>query len=114
MAVLDCSPRQVERPSLQSASIHISYLTETASSNPRPREAGDDGRKPMSGEALNQEYLSPMKLVQLTSEPDLSRVSSLELTINTTENSVGNFGKQNILHMHSMLPPLFGCWSTMN
>lgn len=45
-------------------------------------------------EPLNQGFLSPMKLVQLTEEPDLSKVTYLELSINTSENSVGNFGKE--------------------
>jgi hypothetical protein len=91
MAVLDF-PRQMEHSPLHSASIHISQLTE-ASSNPQPQEARDEGRRqPMSREALSQDYLSPMKLVQLTSEPELNRVSYLELTINTMESSVGNFG----------------------
>ena len=69
----------------------------------------------MSGEALNQDYLSPMKLVQLTSEPDLSRVSHLELTINTTENSVGNFGKQDLTACASLLvlPPSYISLTTL-
>lgn len=90
MAVMD-HPGKVEWPSLHSASIHISSVTEAAA-NPRPWQARQEGTNTPSREALNQDYLSPIKLVQLTSEPDLSRVSYLELTINTTENSVGNFG----------------------
>lgn len=90
MSVMDY-PSKVERSSLHSASVHISSITEAAA-NPEPWQARLEGRNPTSREALNQDYLSPIKLVQLTSEPDLSKVSYLELTINTTENSVGNFG----------------------
>ena len=86
------SRRRPDRHSLHSASVHISSLTE-AVSNPQPWQGREEGRKPASSEVLSQDYLSPIKLVQLTTEPDLSRVSYLELTIDTTENSVGNFGR---------------------
>lgn len=89
MAVLDC-PREVEQYPLHCASVHISSLTQAAS-NPRPWQPKEEGRKLVGGET--SDYLSPIKLVQLTVEPDLSRVTYLELTIDTTENSVGNFGK---------------------
>lgn len=89
MIVLDY-PRKVEQSSLHSASIHIGSLTE-ASSNPQPWQPKDEMRKHISGETSG--YLSPIKLVQLTAEPDLSRITNLQLTIDTTEYSVGNFGK---------------------
>ena len=43
--------------------------------------------------AAAQDYLTPLKLVQLCGEPDLSKVTFLEVAVNTTENSLGNFGK---------------------
>ncbi len=87
------------RPSLHSASVHISSLA-GAVSNPQPWQVGEDWRKPAaaSSEALSQDYLSPIKLMQLAAEPDLSRVSYLELSIDTTENGVGNFGKHACMH----------------
>lgn len=84
---------RVNRSSLHSASVHISSFTETAT-NPHPWETMEDGSKPVR-EPLNQNYLSPMKLVQLTEEPDLDSVTYLQLSIDTSENSVGNFGKSN-------------------
>ena len=83
--------------SLHSASVHISSFPE-AVTNPHP---WSQDQEQLEGEgdvreSLNQGYLSPMKLVQLTEEPDLARVSYLELSsINTSESSVGNFGKSN-------------------
>lgn len=79
------------RPALHSASIHISSFPEAVNPQPWGQEQAD-GSKAVR-EPLNQGYLSPMKLVQLTEEPDLSRVTYLELSISTSENSVGNFGK---------------------
>lgn len=80
------------RGTLYSASVHISSLTK-ATSNPQPWRGREEGKKPASTESLQQGYLSPMKLVQLTEEPDLSQVSYLELSVNTVEHSVGNFGE---------------------
>lgn len=88
--------RRVNKSPLHSASVNISDFTEVAL-NPQPRGVGaskDGGDKPLK-EPMNQDYLSPMKLVQLTEEPDLSRVTYLELSINTAENSLGNFGNFN-------------------
>lgn len=81
------------KPGLHSASIHISNFPEAqTATNPYPQGQGD--RASAVREPLNQGFLSPMKLVQLTEEPDLSKVTYLELSINTSENSVGNFGKE--------------------
>ena len=44
-------------------------------------------------DGLSHDYLSPKKLMELTGERDLSKVTYLEFSINTLENSVGNFGK---------------------
>ncbi len=46
---------------------------------------------------MAQDYLTPMKLVQLSQEPDLTKLTFLELTVNTTENSLGDFGEQLLL-----------------
>lgn len=91
----------VQKPSspspLHSASVHISTLMDVNSSSINPQPWGPQGRGPRSSstirETLNQDYLSPMKLIQLTQEPDLRRVTYLELSIHTTDSSVGNFGK---------------------
>ncbi len=88
-------PRAVQSPSpLYSVSVHISSLVESDSVNPQPW--GPEGRGATGSsalrETLNQDYLSPMNLVQITQEPDLGRVTYLELSINTTGSSVGNFG----------------------
>lgn len=104
MAVLDpqpstgSHPRAVQSPSpLYSASVHISSLVEVDSSTINPQPWGPEGRGARGNsavrETLNQDYLSPMKLIQLTQVPDLSRVTYLELSIDTTGSSVGNFGK---------------------
>lgn len=90
-------PDRANKSALHSASIHISSFPDAeAVINPQPwrqqQEEGSKGSKAVR-EPLNQGYLSPMKLVQLTEVPDLSRVTYLELSINTSENSVGNFGK---------------------
>ena len=82
--------RRMKSP-LHSASIQITDdFADYA--NPQPWGPHQDERQPGSSEVINQGYLSPLKLVQLTGEPDLSRVAYLELSINTTENSLGNFG----------------------
>ena len=82
------------RSSLHSASVHISSLTQRVSVvNPQPWDKQDQTGSSSTTEPLNQGYLSPMKLVQLTEEPDLHRVTYLELSIDTSESSVGNFGK---------------------
>lgn len=92
MAVLEDDGRGTEsRGSLYSASVQISSLVELTSNNPRPWQAGQQST-PTTAQTLQQDYLSPIKLVQLTAEPDLSRVTCLHLSIDTTENSVGNFG----------------------
>ena len=112
MAVLDpqqssasSSPRETKSPShLYSASVHISSLSEVDSSSINPQPWGPEGSgrwdRPSSttgfNGTFNQQYLSPMKLVQITHEPDLSRVTYLELSINTAESSVGNFGEERL------------------
>ena len=85
---------------LYSASVHISSLSEVDTSTINPQPWGPDCRAARASktikEALNQDYLSPMKLIQITQEPDLNRVTYLELSISTTESSVGNFGRYSL------------------
>ena len=79
--------RGVTTSPLHSASLHISELTESYN-NPQPRRSAEDGNEL----TRDQEFLSPVKLMQITGEMDLNRVTYLELVINTAENSMGNFG----------------------
>ncbi|NWR59781.1 LRC56 protein, partial [Bucorvus abyssinicus] len=44
------------------------------------------------GDLLVDEYLSPRKLKALTGVADLQRVKTLEMRVDTRENSLGNFG----------------------
>lgn len=50
------------------------------------------GRDRERGDGLSSDYLSPKKLIELTGERDLSKVTYLEFSINTMDNSLGNFG----------------------
>lgn len=75
--------------SLHSASVHITDYSESV--NPQPWESSGNEERSREG-GMIQDYLSPVKLIQLSGEPDLRRITSLELTVNTMENSLGNFG----------------------
>ncbi len=98
VAVLDSVKPQprVKTPSLYSASVQVTSFTDAAMSvNPHPWSSSSAQGPEYSGrgkEGLSQDYLSPLQLVQITGEPDLKRVTYLELSIDTTENSRGNFG----------------------
>ena len=39
-----------------------------------------------------QDYLSPNKLSEITGEKDLRNVTYLDLSVNSSESSLGNFG----------------------
>ncbi len=86
---------------LQSASIHITNISDF--SNPRPEHCENLRSASVSPcleectSPMAQDYLTPMKLVQLSQEPDLTKLTFLELTVNTTENSLGDFGEQLLL-----------------
>ena len=72
---------------LHSASIHITEFPDVV--NPQPWEA----EFAELSQGLGQDYLSPRKLVQTTGERDLKSVTYLELTVNSADNSLGNFGE---------------------
>ena len=74
---------------LHSASIHITEYWEPPQPWGEQEGAGLEGK----GEGPNQDYLSPQKLTELTGEDDLSKVTYLEFSVNTSENSLGNFGE---------------------
>ena len=93
VSVLNSASRQALPSRLHSASVHITGFAELVNPSPwkfdlpvRPREREGDG--------LSHDYLSPRKLTELTGESDLSKVTYLEFSINTLENSLGNFGNQ--------------------
>ena len=81
--------RTVASSPLHSASVHITGFADLVNPNPwkfdlpKRREENDDP---------SQGYLSPKKLVELTGESNLQKVDYLEFSINTLENSLGNFG----------------------
>lgn len=71
---------------LHSASVHITEFPDVV--NPRPWEAEFGGLS----QGLGQDYLSPRKLTEITGERDLKNVTYIELTVNSADNSLGNFG----------------------
>ena len=79
-------PPEVTNP-LHSASVHITEFPEVI--NPRPWEVEFEGLT--SG--FGQDYLSPRKLSKLTGESNLKNVTYLELSVNSDESSLGNFGR---------------------
>lgn len=101
MAMLS-SPTRSSPSALHSASVHITEVSDF--SNPHPQESGNSRRSSLDSvtedvrTGITQDYLTPLKLMQLSQEPDLSRVTFLELSVNTTENSLGNFGKGSGFH----------------
>ncbi|XP_064308486.1 leucine-rich repeat-containing protein 56 [Phalacrocorax carbo] len=68
-----------------SAAVRVTDLSWRGNLNPNPLVKDD-------GELLMDEYLSPRKLKVLTGVDDLQRVKSLEMQVDTRENSLGNFG----------------------
>ena len=93
MSVFSTPPRRASPSQLHSASVHITGFADFVNPSPwnfdlpstsRPREKDRDG--------MSHEYLSPKKLTELTGEEELSKVSYLEVSLNTLENSLGNFG----------------------
>ena len=73
------------RDGVSKFTVHISGFQDQDKINPRPNEKTES-------EYLLEEYLSPSRLRELTSQSDLSQVTSLQMVVDTTENSLGNFG----------------------
>ena len=100
MSLATFSPSRESSPrGLHSTSVHIAEISEFSNPHPEPNLSGNLRSASVSPSIeedcmspLVQDYLTPMKLVQLTREPDLMRLTFLELTVNTTENSLGDFG----------------------
>ncbi|XP_067396599.1 leucine-rich repeat-containing protein 56 isoform X2 [Emydura macquarii macquarii] len=74
---------RVPRPG--SATVRVTDLRWQGLLNPSPLIKDD-------GELLMDEYLSPSKLKALTGIDDLQQVKTLEMRVDTRENSLGNFG----------------------
>lgn len=103
-------PRRSPSSALHCESVHITDVSDI--SNPCPSDSkGTSSSVNATGSrpAIDQDYLTPLKLVHLSNEPDLSRVTFLELTVNTTENSLGNFGKETGLLVDAIYD--FMCYS---
>uniref|UniRef100_A0A8C3JKV6 Leucine rich repeat containing 56 n=1 Tax=Calidris pygmaea TaxID=425635 RepID=A0A8C3JKV6_9CHAR len=77
------SPCRISRPA--SAAVRVTDLSWRGNLNPSPLIKDD-------GELLMDEYLSPRKLKVLTGVDDLQQVKSLEMRVDTRDNSLGNFG----------------------
>ncbi|PKU46861.1 leucine-rich repeat-containing protein 56 [Limosa lapponica baueri] len=77
------SPGRIARPA--SAAVRVTDLSWRGNLNPSPLIKDD-------GELLMDEYLSPRKLKVLAGVDDLQRVKSLEMRVDTRDNSLGNFG----------------------
>ncbi|XP_009985123.1 PREDICTED: leucine-rich repeat-containing protein 56 [Tauraco erythrolophus] len=80
---LKWNPGRVSRPA--SAAFRVTDLSWRGKLNPSPLIKDD-------GELLMDEYLSPRKLKVLTGVDDLQQVKTLEMQVDTRENSLGNFG----------------------
>ena len=93
VSVISSPPRRSEPSRLHSASVHITGLAELVNPSPwtfdLPARAEE---RDSEGDGLSRDYLSPRKLTELTGESDLGKVTYLEFSINTMENSLGNFG----------------------
>ncbi len=89
MSVLHPSKRHspVTTNPLHSASVHIREFPGVV--NPRPWEAEFGGLS----QGLGQDYLSPRKLIEISGERDLKSVTYMDLTVNSADNSLGNFGE---------------------
>ncbi len=77
---------------LHSASVCITEFPDVVNPQPWETEFGE------LSQGLGQDYLSPRKLIKITGERDLKGVTYMDLTVNSSENSLGNFGE-------------WGCWS---
>ena len=75
---------------LHSASVQITGFADLV--NPNPWKFDLPERREKEKDDPSQDYLSPKKLVELTGESNLHKVNYLEFSINTLENSLGNFG----------------------
>ena len=104
------TPTRTASSTLHSVSTFITHVPDFSELRPSGSDkrtsgsvcaAEEDGKQ-----AIVQDYLTPLKLVQLSGEPDLSRVAFLELSVNTTENSLGNFGKWIVSLLHVHIPSL--------
>ena len=65
--------------------VHISDFQDQDKINPRPSEKTES-------EYLLEEFLSPGRLKEITGESTLDNVATLQMVVDTTENSLGNFG----------------------
>ncbi|XP_025890592.1 leucine-rich repeat-containing protein 56 [Nothoprocta perdicaria] len=74
---------RVSRPA--SAVVRVTDLSWRGNLNPSPLIKDD-------GELLMDKYLTPRKLKALAGVDDLQQVKSLEMRVDTRENSLGNFG----------------------
>ncbi|XP_071617880.1 leucine-rich repeat-containing protein 56 isoform X4 [Heliangelus exortis] len=80
---LKWNPGRVSR--LTSAAVQVTDLSWQGNLNPSPLVKDD-------GELLMDEYLSPRKLKMLTGADDLQQVETLEMRVDTRENTLGSFG----------------------
>ncbi|XP_064392424.1 leucine-rich repeat-containing protein 56-like [Halichondria panicea] len=71
---------------LHSASVCITEFPDVVNPQPWETEFGE------LSQGLGQDYLSPRKLIKITGERDLKGVTYMDLTVNSSENSLGNFG----------------------
>ena len=89
MSVLH-SPYRHPSP-LHSASVHITEFPDITNSQPWDvAELGAITR------GICQDYLSPSKLSEITGEKDLKNVTYLDLSVNSSESSLGNFGMKTV------------------
>ncbi len=82
----DRHPSEVTNP-LHSASVYITEFPDVVNPQPWETEFGE------LSQGLGQDYLSPRKLTKITGERDLKDVTYMDLTVNSSENSLGNFGE---------------------
>ncbi|KAM9372785.1 LOW QUALITY PROTEIN: leucine-rich repeat-containing protein 56 [Phaethornis superciliosus] len=80
---LKWNPGRVSR--LASAAVQVTDLSWQGNLNPSPLIKDD-------GELLMDEYLSPRKLKVLAGVDDLQQVETLEMRVDTRENTLGSFG----------------------
>ena len=90
LSVFSSSAQHTTSSPLHSASVQITGFADLV--NPNPWKFDLPERREKEKNDPSQDYLSPKKLVELTGESNLHKVSYLEFSINTLENSLGNFG----------------------
>ena len=90
LSVFSSPAQRTATSPLHSASVHITGFADLV--NPNPWKFNLPERKEREKDDPTQDYLSPKKLVELTGETNLHKVNYLEFSINTLENSLGNFG----------------------